>query len=395
MRIVCVGGGPAGLYFSILTKLRDNSCEVAVYDRNAPGRTHGWGVVYWDDLVEELQASDPVSASAITESSVRWTEQSLYRKGRLTVHRGRGGYSIGRSQLLQVLASRAVELGVDVHHEAEVRDADEFPDADLIVASDGSGSGLRKHLAARFGTKVVAGRNKYIWLGTKKVLPAFTFALAETAAGWIWFHGYAHDNSTSTCVVECPPETWCGLALDHPDVAQSVDRLETIFADALDGHPLLAGESSWLSFRTVTNERWHDGKVVLMGDAAHTTHFTIGSGTRLALQDAIALSTCLGQHAHVEEAVAIYEQQRREALRQPQSEARFSAAWFESIERYMRLPDSQFFLLLRERRSPLLAAMPPALYYRSHTFVEAVPALRTLRRWIGPPARAVYSRWKS
>jgi 2-polyprenyl-6-methoxyphenol hydroxylase-like FAD-dependent oxidoreductase len=395
MRIACVGGGPAGLYFAILTKRRDATSEVTVYERNPPSRTHGWGVVYWDDLLESLQAADPTSAAAIRANSVKWTDQGLHLDGRWTLYKGRGGYGIGRHRLLELLAARAKELGVRLVYETEVHEASQLPPADLLVAADGSGSTLRRNAADRLGTSIRTGRNKYIWLGSTKVLDAFTFALVRTSAGWIWFHGYAHDSETSTCVVECSPETWSGLGFDRCDSRQAIEQLETLFAGVLEGHQLLLGQSTWLSFRTVQNEHWHDGNLVLMGDAAHTTHFTIGSGTKLALQDAIALSASLEQHQVLETALSAYGEARREALRQPQSEARCSAAWFENIERYMDLSDKQFFLLLRERRSPLLARIHPLLYYRLHTFAEAVPALRRLRRWIGPPARAAYSRWRS
>jgi 2-polyprenyl-6-methoxyphenol hydroxylase-like FAD-dependent oxidoreductase len=395
VKIICVGGGPAGLYFAILMKRLHQDWDVRVHERNPAGRTHGWGVVYWDDLLAELQASDPESAAQIRDGSVRWPDQSLQIEGRRTTHTGRGGYSIGRHRLLEILAQRATEVGVDLHYERSVGSLAELPESDLIVAADGSGSGLRKSAAQTFGTSITTGRNKYIWLGTTKVLDAFTFALARTPAGWIWFHGYAHDSDTSTCVVECAPETWKGLGFDRSETEAAVRHLEDIFADALDGHRLLAGESSWVNFRTVTNETWHHGKLVLVGDAAHTTHFTIGSGTKLAFQDAIALASSLARVGDLEAALTSYGSQRREALRQPQSEAAFSAAWFENMERYMGLEDEQFFLLLRERRSPLLAKIPPLLYYRMHTAVERMPPLRALRRWIGPPARAAYSRWRS
>jgi 2-polyprenyl-6-methoxyphenol hydroxylase-like FAD-dependent oxidoreductase len=394
VKIICVGGGPAGLYFAILKKIIDPACEIVVYERNPPKVTHGWGV-YCYDLVEQLQAWDPESATAIREGSMRWTDQVLLREGRRTTYSGRGGYSIGRHRLLDVLATRAKALGVEIRYESPVDSLGQLPAADLIVASDGSGSNFRKSHAEQFGTRIATGRNKFIWLGTTKVLGAFTFALENTPAGWIWFHGYAHDADTSTCVVECSPETWQGLGFGEMDIEEAVRSLEKIFARALDGHRLMAGGSSWAHFRTVTNEKWHHGNVVLIGDAAHTTHFTIGSGTRLALMDAIALSRRLQQSPDLETALAAYGQERREALSQPRSEARVSSQWFESIHRYMGLSDQQFFLLLRERRSPLLARIPPRLYYGLHTAVEQVPLLRKLRRWIGPPARAAYSRWRS
>ena len=391
MRVVCVGGGPAGLYAAILLKQRDASHDVTVLERNPRGATHGWGVVYWDDLVQSLRASDPESAAEIRAGSVQWTTQVLDIDGRQTVHHGRGGYSIGRHRLLEILSRRAIDAGVRVEFSHAVDPEVDLAGADLVIASDGAGSQLRQGLGDAFGTNVGVGRNKYIWLGTTKVFDGFTFALVETKAGLIWLHAYAFEAATSTCIVECAPETWAGLHFDTLDPAETMAALERIFVGPLGGEPLLNQDSSWLNFRTVTNQRWHAGNVVLVGDAAHSTHFSIGSGTKLALEDSIALVNRLGEGGSLTDALDAYEQERQASVLQPQSEARFSAQWFEDISKYRGLPDAQFFALLRERRSPLLPRIPPRAYYWLYR-ASQLPGLEQLRSRIGPAARAIYSR---
>ena len=395
MKFACIGGGPAGLYLSILLKLLDKNCDVSVFERNAEGHTEGWGIVFWNNLVRQISDSDPVSAATILDNARTWGDQVLHFDGRTTTHRGRGGYSIGRKRFLEILTERARQLGVELHYMTDVRDLDRFETADVVVAADGAGSLIRDARADAFGTKIRRGQNKYIWLGSTKVLEAFTFSIVSTPAGRIWLHGYPHGSDMSTCVVECSPETWQGLGFDSLDVDAAVRRLEGIFADILGGQKLLHGGASWHNFRTVSNETWRQGHIVLAGDAAHTAHFSIGSGTALAMEDAIAMARQLRAHSDLGQALAAYERERKRALRQIQSDAHFSALWFETIERYLGLPDRDIFRLLLLRRSPLLARMPPRLYGRLHRSVESVPALKSIQGWIVPRARAAYSRWRS
>jgi 2-polyprenyl-6-methoxyphenol hydroxylase-like FAD-dependent oxidoreductase len=275
---------------------------------------------------------------------------------------------------------------VRVLFEREVDGLHELADADLIVASDGISSRLREQHRDRFGTEVRVGRNKYLWLGTRKVFDAFTFRFVETAAGWIWCHAYGFDPNTSTFIVECSPETWTGLGFDRQAEEETIAVLERLFEPWLEGHKLRGTShanqgASWLNLRTLSNESWHHGKLVLMGDAAHTTHFTIGSGTKLALEDALGLVAKLREDTELETALERYASDRRRALAPAQSDARFSAQWFENVPRYARLEPERFFALLRARRSPLLPRVPPPVYYRLHRATRILGATqrRSLR----------------
>jgi 2-polyprenyl-6-methoxyphenol hydroxylase-like FAD-dependent oxidoreductase len=397
LRITCVGGGPAGLYFAILMKERDRDHEITVYERNPASVTYGWGVVFWDDLLDQLCASHPPTAREIGANAFRWNGQQLAVEGRDPVHQEGHGYAIGRHRLLELLIDRAQALGVEIRFKREVEAGSQLPKGDLIVACDGVSSRLRQLYAGDFGTDIHVGRNKYIWLGTTKVFDQFTFAFAPTAAGWIWCHAYAFDGERSTFIVECAPETWSGLGFDHLGEHETVVLLEELFASRLDGHRLRAsdeanGASLWLNFRTLTNESWHRENLVLIGDAAHTTHFTIGSGTKLALEDAIALAAKLSEVPNLEQALVDYERERKVALRFAQTDARFSARWFENVRRYIELDPPRLFVLLRLRRSRLLPRIPPTLYYSLYEATHEVRALRALRRWAGPRLRALYGR---
>jgi 2-polyprenyl-6-methoxyphenol hydroxylase-like FAD-dependent oxidoreductase len=390
MRIACVGGGPAGLYLAILMKAHGRDHSLRVFERNPPGLTYGWGVVFWDDLVEQLEASDPATASEIRASSFRWNGQLLAVEEKEPVHVDGHGYGIGRQRLLDILVERARDLNVQVEFESEIENADDLPDADLIVASDGVNSPLRQLHRERFRTDVAVGRNKYIWLGTSRVFDSFTFAFVHTDAGWIWCHAYGFDGSTSTFIAECSPETWTGLGFDQLGEVETTRRLEQIFEPYLEGHSLrIKARTDWLNFRTVTNERWHADNIVLMGDAAHTTHFTIGSGTRLALEDAISLASSLQTEPSLATALERYETERRRALLRTQSDARFSARWFESVPRYIDLDPPQVFALLMDRRSPLQPRVPPRTYYRLSRATQQNAALRRLRRWAAPAVKSL------
>ncbi|MFF9088390.1 FAD-dependent monooxygenase [Streptomyces sp. NPDC014991] len=392
MKIVCVGGGPAGLYLAILLKRQNPSHDITVHERDPEGSTYGWGVTYWRGLLDKLQAHDPESARAVEEHSVRWNEGVAHVRDLAARHHGDEGFGIGRHRLLELLAGRARALGVRLEFESDIGGPP--AGADLVVAADGVHSALRTRHAGHFGTRITSGRNHYIWLGTTKVFDAFTFAFTETGHGWIWAYGYGYGGGRSTCVVECSPETFTGLGLDRADRAEGLVLLERLFAGILDGHPLIARPgASWLTFRTLTNRTWHRGNLVLLGDAAHTTHYSIGAGTTLALEDAMCLAGALKEHAALPDALAAYERRRQAELLSVQSAARYSAQWYENLPRYIHLPPHRMFALLGQRHSPLLPYVPPQLYYGLDRAAGRLEALRRLKRWLGPrAARALHAR---
>jgi 2-polyprenyl-6-methoxyphenol hydroxylase-like FAD-dependent oxidoreductase len=389
MNVACVGAGPAGLFLSILMKERRPEHEITVFERNPAGVTHGWGVVFWDDLLRDVEAADAQTARDLATHAFRWSGEQLLVADREPVKLEAPGFAIGRRRLLDLLLERATRLGVRVRFETEVQHLSDLADADLIAVCDGANSRLRRGLREDFGAGCQTGSNRFIWLGTNKVFDEFTFAFVDTVAGWIWCHAYGFDGATSTFIVECSARTWSLLGFDRIGRAESLARLERLFASHLEGHPLLAnGSSRWQSFRTITNERWQHGNVVLLGDAAHTTHFTIGSGTKLAFEDAIALAN-LQDGRPLRSALEAYERERKAALRARQTDARFSARWFEDVPRYAELDPGRFFALMHERRSPLLPRCPPRLYYGLHRATHDVAALRRLRRWAAPRIKAL------
>ncbi|MEV3973150.1 FAD-dependent monooxygenase [Streptomyces sp. NPDC050698] len=395
VKVVCVGGGPAGLYLSILLKRQDPSRDVTVHERDPEGSTYGWGVTYWRGLLDRLHEQDPESARALAADSVRWSDGVAHVRDLATRHSGDQGHGIGRHRLLEILAARARDLGVRLEYEREITPGDLPADADLVVAADGVRSALRTHHSAHFGTRLTPGRNPYVWLGTTKVFDAFTFAFVETGHGWIWLYGYGYGPDRSTCVVECAPQTWTGLGLDRAGEADGRALLERLFAGVLDGHPLLGrpGKTAWQTFRTLTNDTWRHGNLVLLGDAAHTTHYSIGAGTTLALEDAIALAGALREHTGLPQALARYERERKAALLPAQSAARYSAQWYENLPRYMHLPPERMFALLGQRHSPLLPCIPPQVYYRLDRAAGQLEPLRRFKRWLGPKlARTVHAR---
>ncbi|MEV5611033.1 FAD-dependent monooxygenase [Streptomyces sp. NPDC052225] len=389
MKVVCAGGGPASLYLAILLKLGDRSREISVYEKNAAGATYGWGVTYWPDMLHTLMSHDDVSARAIEKESVRWSGGVAHIRDRITRHDGDQGYAVGRHRLLEILADRATSLGVDVQFGRPLTPGDPSLEGDLIVAGDGSRSVLRDHYPEHFGTQVTLGHNRFIWLGTTKVFRSFTFAFVETEHGWLWCYAYGFDGTHSTCIVECSPRTWQGLGLETAERADALELLEGLLAAPLQGHPLIdrtdgGALSSWQRFRTVTNRVWSRGNMVLLGDAAHTTHYSIGAGTTLAMQDAMALAQALQSSAPLPSALERYEQVRRRELLPLQSAARHSANWYENLTRYIHLEPHEMFALLGQRHSPLLPYVPPQLYYRVDRAVDRAQSLRSLKRWLGP-----------
>jgi anthraniloyl-CoA monooxygenase len=370
MKIACVGGGPASLFFAILMKREASGCDVTVYERNPAGTTYGWGVTYSDDLRDNLRFADPETARAVIDNSVSWSEWLVHLPDRpgLVMNDEYGGYGISRHRLLDVLTKRAHALGVRIETERTVTGPADVADADLVVAADGASSVLREHHVEQFGTEIEVGRNPYIWLGTTKVFDAFAFAFAETEHGWVWCYGYKYSDQYSTAVIECGPETWTGLGFDRMPQAECLAVLEKLFAGILDGHPLMGHEAAdgtarWLNFRTVTNRNWSHDNVVLLGDAAHTTHYSVGLGTALALGDAAVLALALHEEPTFAAAFARYERIRKDEVVMEQRAAGYSARWFEELHRYIDLPTKQLLALLSFRHSSVLPHLPPRVYY--------------------------------
>ncbi|PEQ13071.1 oxidoreductase [Novosphingobium sp. PC22D] len=364
MRIACLGGGPAGLYFGISMKLRDPLHDVHVFERNRAGDTFGWGVVFSDQTLGNLVANDSVSAATIRESFAYWDDIDVAVGGETINSSGHGFIGIGRRRLLQILQARAAELGVVMHFEREF-DADlaAFADFDLIVAADGINSKVRTAHADKFDVDIEVRRNKFCWLGTTRLFDAFAFLFDKTEAGWIWAHAYRFDETHSTFIVECSPETWEGLGFDTMDQAESIALCEKIFARHLDGHPLitnathLRGSAAWINFRRVICHQWSFDNVVLLGDAAHTAHFSIGSGTKLALEDAIKLAEVLDRpglddQSALRDVLAEYQRERHVEVLKIQNSARNSTEWFETLDRYMGfdLPQFAYSLMTRSQR---------------------------------------------
>jgi 2-polyprenyl-6-methoxyphenol hydroxylase-like FAD-dependent oxidoreductase len=322
------------LFFAIAAKQTDASHEIAVFERDPAGSTYGWGVTFGDDLLDLMHFQDPVSARAVEASCVLWRGREVWLpQGPPGWFRGYG-YSLMRSRFLEILTDRAVDLGVQVHHQQPV-DTDTDVDADLVVAADGVHSRLRQAAAEKFGTSLSTGANQYIWLGTDVRFAKLTLALVETAAGPIWFQAYPSTPQVSTCVVECSSQTWHGLGLDTAEEPDALRILEQVFSAALGGGRLIGrarGQAAgWLRFDHVTNNVWYRDNVVLIGDAAHTTHFSLASGTRLALHDGLVLARTLSKHRELSDALVDYDRRRRPALVNVQLRALESMRWFENL----------------------------------------------------------------
>ena len=355
-RIAIVGGGPGGLYLAISLKLRDPVLEVVLHERNRPDDTFGWGVVFSDQTLSNLKANDAETATAIEAAFVRWDDIDVHIHGQVIRSGGHGFAGIGRRRLLNVLQDRARALGVDLRFESEVGDLRSL-DADLVVAADGLNSRTRNAAPETFGVDVDVRANKYIWLGTEQAFDAFTFAFVETPHGWVWAHAYRFEPGASTFIVECSEATWRGLGFDRMDQDQTCRAAEALFADWLGGHRLMSNArhlrgSAWLNFPRVACSNWRDGKVILLGDAAHTAHFSIGSGTKLAFEDAIRLAEAVTGGHDLDAALAAYEADRRVEVLKLQSAARNSTEWFETVDRYVGLEPIQFAysLLTRSQR---------------------------------------------
>jgi anthraniloyl-CoA monooxygenase len=368
MKIVCIGGGPAGLYFGLLMKKLDPKHDVTVVERNKPYDTFGWGVVFSDATMDNMRRCDRETCDEITQAFNHWDDIELLFKGRRLRSGGHGFVGIGRKKLLNILQARCEQLGVGLVFEREVDSDDDFPDADLVIASDGINSKIRARYAATFQPDIVVRPNRYIWLGTDKLYDAFTFDFRRTDHGWFQAHIYKFDDQTTTFIVECPERVWLAHGLEKADQAQSVAFCEQLFAENLQGAKLMTNArhlrgSAWLNFQRVVCNRWwlenrHGSHVVLMGDAVHTAHFAIGSGTKLAIEDAIELTRQFQRHGDRPEDIPAvlghYQEARRVETLRIQNAAWNAMEWFEVCgERYCdQLEPEQFMysMLTRSQR---------------------------------------------
>ena len=399
MNIVCLGGGPAGLYFALLMKLQDSAHVITVVERNRPFDTFGWGVVLSDQTLGNLMVADPVSAQLIGDAFNHWDDVEMFFKGRSVRSGGHGFCGIGRKKLLNILQERCIALGVELVFEADVQDdqaAARQYNADLLIACDGLNSRVRTRYADTYKPDVEMRDCRFVWLGTKKTFDAFTFAFEQTEHGWFAAHAYKFDADTSTFIVETPHAVWKAHGLDAMSQEDGISFCERLFAKYLDGNPLMnnathvRGSAIWIQFPRVVCERWVHleaiaGKsvpIVLMGDAAHTAHFSIGSGTKLALEDAIELARCFTKTTEMTEALQAYEALRSVEVLKIQNAARNSTEWFENVDRYSRMEAEQFFYSMMTRSQRI-----------SHENLRVRDAgwLAGYEQWLAKPTGGKYS----
>jgi anthraniloyl-CoA monooxygenase len=350
VKVAVVGGGAAGLFFALRLKRADPGHRVVVYERNRLDDTFGFGVVFSDATQTTLAAADPAISAEIGARGHRWDDIDIHFRGAVLSSTGHGFSGLARTALLELLATRCREAGVELRFEADVPDpATLAAGADLLVGADGGNSTVRQHWCAEFRPALDTRPNRFVWLGTTRPFPAFTFFFKHDGHGLWRVHAYQYDGDRSTFIVEATETTWRAAGLDRATEAETLAFCQRLFADELEGHRLLANKSIWRSFVTVRCERWAHGNVVLLGDAAHTAHFSVGSGTRLAMEDAVALADALGRHDEVAAALGGYEAARRPAVESLQRAAQVSLQWFEDAERYMEMEPLQFAFNLLTR----------------------------------------------
>jgi anthraniloyl-CoA monooxygenase len=381
MRIAVIGGGPGGLYFAALAKQLGPDHEITVWERNRADDTFGFGVVFSDETLGGIEHADPAIHAAMAAEFAIWDDIDVHFRAEVITSGGHGFAAMSRRRLLEILQGRCRELGVDLHFETEAPPVEELAASyDLVIAGDGLNSRVRSTYAETFRPSVETRRCRYMWLGTSKVFDAFTFVVRETEYGVMQIHGYPFDATGSTFIIEMHDDVWerAGFAdLAPTDLApgesdeKSIARVRELFADVLEGHETFANNSKWVSFGTVRNETWRHENVVLIGDAAHTAHFSIGSGTKLAMEDALALAACLHEEASIEDALAAYEAERRPVVLSTQRAAQASLEWFENLGQYVDQEAMQFAfnIMTRSRRVTY-----DNLRVRDHEFVERADA---------------------
>ena len=359
MKIACIGGGPGGLYFAISIKLQKPSTDVIVIERNKPADTFGWGVVLSDETLDNLEKNDSISAESIRSNFAYWDDIALHHKGKKLKSTGHGFCGIGRKTLLVILQERARELGVQLKFESEVGSASDYMnDYDIVVAADGLNSKTRSEYAEIFKPDTDLRKCQFVWLGTKqKFDDAFTFIFEKTKHGWVWAHAYQFDSDTATFIVECSQDTFDAFGFNNLTQTESINICQDIFKNYLDGNKLMTNAnhirgSAWIKFPRVLCEKWSHKNIVLLGDASATAHFSIGSGTKLALESAISLANNLSIEKNHSSAFKKYEESRKLEVLRLQSAAKNSVEWFEDVERYLDLDPIQlkYSLLTRSQR---------------------------------------------
>ncbi|MEU7632168.1 bifunctional salicylyl-CoA 5-hydroxylase/oxidoreductase [Nocardia sp. NPDC049220] len=379
MRIAVMGGGPAGLYFSALMKQLDPTHDITIWERNAPGDTFGFGVVFSDETLGGIEHADEHIYRTMADQFARWSDIDIHFRGAVRTSGGQGFAAMSRKELLHILQRRCADLGVTIHFSTAAPDVEDLAAThDLVLAADGINSAVRSRFSEIFGPNLDPRPNKYMWLGTDRVSEAFEFFVKHTPYGIMQVHAYPFSAGQSTFIVEMHESVWRSAGLhDFADRdyapgesdEKSIALLAEIFADELDGHTLHANNSKWINFTTVRNETWRHGNIVLIGDAAHTAHFSIGSGTKLAMEDALALVACLHENQSVATGLEAYETERRPVVESVQRAAQASLEWFESIAQYTDQHPDQFAfnLLTRSRRITY-----DNLRLRDDSFVDAI-----------------------
>lgn len=374
MKINIIGGGPAGMYFAILMKKADAGHQITVYERNGPDDTFGWGVVFSGKTLTNLRAADPESHSAITEAFEAWDNVDVvHHDAKISIH-GNSFSGISRLQLLKILQRRCEELGVELRFRTEVSDLDTLrTSCDLLLAADGVNSTARKQYANYFRPSLDFRPNRYIWYGTNKLFHGLTLTFRENEAGVFAAHSYKFNKTTSTFIVECDPATWDAAGFANMNDEATRSYLEKVFTLDLDDQRLLSNKSNWINFLLVKNDQWFFENVALLGDALHTAHFSIGSGTKLALEDSIALFESLTKAKKVSEALGDFELTRRPVIAEYQAAAYDSMIWFENARDYMELSPTELAYTLMTRSGKV---DHEALRRRDPEFVKLCEAAR-------------------
>lgn len=350
MKVNIIGGGPAGMYFAILMKQAEPSHEIVIYERNGPDDTFGWGVVFSGKTLTNLRAADAASHAAITASFAEWDNVDVvHRDSKISIH-GNSFSGISRLELLKILQRRCEQLGVVLHFRTEVVDLESLRErCDLFVAADGVNSTARKQYAEQFRPTLDVRPNRYIWFGTNRLFHGLTLTFRERDAGVFAAHSYKFNQTTSTFIIECDQQTWEAAGFSQMGDDETRTYLEQVFARDLEGHKLLSNNSKWINFLLVTNEQWFFDQTAMVGDALHTAHFSIGSGTKLALEDAIALFECFTRHSSVADALGDFERTRRPVIEEYQAAAHDSMIWFENARNYMQLSPLELAYVLMTR----------------------------------------------